>query len=44
MLLAADSDFDVMNAIRFAEREYRRFRNKLIQKAKVFEDSGLNEL
>ena len=43
MLLAAEPTFDVMTAIRFAEREYRRFRNKLIQKTKTFEDNGINE-
>jgi hypothetical protein len=40
MLLASDPAFDYMNAARFVEQEYARFRNRFVQKTIEFYNNG----
>lgn len=43
MMLASDDNIDILNAIRFSQREYSRFYNKLLNKIKAFTESGYDE-
>ena len=40
MLIAADTNIDIINSIKYSEREYVRFKNKFIQKITNFYNSG----
>ena len=41
MLLASDADFDYFAAVRFADQEYNRFRNKFVRKLVDLYDRGI---
>lgn len=40
MLVASDSNFDMLGALRYVEQEYTRYRYKFVQKAIEFRNSG----